>query len=89
MLIRQRKCWKRHSNGDQPLNLRKFDGYVGFDIHMFSSAHKSQKLILIIVQLKITIYNDFVARMKLQLKVRRGRCTEQIFMIVMEGLFLY
>lgn len=79
----------RHSNGDQPLNLRKFDGYVGFDFHMFSSAYKTQKLILIIVQLKITIYNDFVARMKLQLKVRLGKYTEQIFMTEMGGVFLY
>ena len=56
---------------------------------MFSSAYKSQKLILIIVQLKFTIYNDFVARMKLQLKVRLEKYTEQIFMTEMGGVFLY
>jgi len=50
---KSKKCWKRHSNGDQPLNLRKFDG------------------------------------MKLQLKVRLEKYTEQIFMTEMGGVFLY
>lgn len=29
MWTKQRKCWKIHWNGDQPINLRKFVGLVG------------------------------------------------------------